>query len=142
MRKTILALSIATFAATGAAAQQAGTDFSNLIRADDIIDGPIYTTNAAEDELSWDADTTYDEVGADWNRIGEIEDVILDRDGNFAGIVGEIGGFLDIADKHVFLKVEDVRLVPVDDDDDYAYVTRYSEEQLEALESVEEGWWD
>jgi len=54
------------------------------------------------------------------------------------GVVGEVGGFLDIGDKHVLIPVDDVNLVA---SDDYALVTRLNEEDLEALESVDEGFW-
>lgn len=111
-----------------------------LIRTRDITGGNIYTLNAVDDE-GWDTNVTYDEVGTDWNDIGEIEDIVLDRSGQLVGIVGEIGGFLDIADKHVMIPVENVRLVPVDDRS-YSYVTRMSEEELEALPEVDEGFWD
>jgi hypothetical protein len=114
-------------------------DRAQLIRSRDITGGDIYTNNAADDE-GWDS-VDYTEVGADWNDIGEIEDLILSRDGQVIGIVAEIGGFLDIADKHVMIPVQDLRLVPVDDRN-YVYVTRYSEEQLEELEGVDEGFWD
>ncbi|QQM32153.1 PRC-barrel domain-containing protein [Martelella lutilitoris] len=117
------------------------TDYSNLIRTRDITGGTIYTMNEAYDEGSWATETYYTEAGAGWNDIGEIEDVILNREGKMIGIVAEVGGFLDIGDKHVMLPVEDVKLVAVDDKS-YAYVTRLSEEQLEERESVDEGWWD
>ncbi|MGR3474381.1 MAG: PRC-barrel domain-containing protein, partial [Sulfitobacter sp.] len=55
--------------------------------------------------------------------------------------VAEVGGFLDIGDKHVMISTPDVNLVAVDDQT-YAYVTRLSEEKLEALPSVDEGFWD
>ncbi|MGZ9810917.1 PRC-barrel domain-containing protein [Pseudoroseicyclus sp. H15] len=138
-----------TVAATGAFAQDMMSledqsamlaDRDNLIRTRDITGGDIYTFNEANDE-GWDATTVYDGVGADWNEIGEIEDLILSRDGQLIGIVAEVGGFLDIADKHVVIPLGDVSLVAVDDRE-YAYVTRYNEEQLEELEDVDEGWWD
>lgn len=114
----------------------------DLIRSRDITGGDIYTTNAAWDEgAGWDSSMVYDGVGADWNDIGEIEDLILSRDGKLIGIVAEVGGFLDIADKHVAIAVQDVSLVAVDDQT-YAYVTRFSEEELESMESVDEGFWD
>ena len=47
----------------------------------------------------------------------------------------------DMGDKHVMIPVKDMRLAPVDDKR-YVIVTRYTEEQLEALPSVDEGWWD
>ncbi len=112
----------------------------DLIRTRDIVGGTIYTINEADDE-GWDSSTVYDEIGAEWNDIGEIEDIVLSRDGKMIGIVAEVGGFLDIADKHVMVSVGDVSLVAVDDQS-YAYVTRLNEEDLEAMESVDEGFWN
>ncbi len=124
------------------------TDWSQLIRTRDITGGPVYTTNEAYDEGSWgnSADyawgwSGYDAPGADWNQIGEIEDVVLDRSGQLTGVVVEVGGFLNIGDKHVMLRVGDVDLVPVDDRS-YSLITRYSEEQLEEMPGVDEGWWE
>ena len=124
------------------------TDWTQLIRTRDITGGAVYTTNEAYDEGSWGTEenyswgwTRYDEVGADWNQIGEIEDLVLDRSGQLVGVVAEVGGFLDIGDKHVMLRVGDVDLVPVDDQS-YSLITRFSEEQLEAMPGVDEGWWD
>ncbi len=115
-------------------------DPANLIRTRDITGGDVYTTNAANDE-GWSMDTVYSEIGADWNDIGEIEDIILNKDGQMIGIVAEIGGFLDIADKHVMIPISDVNLVAVDDRT-YAFVTKHSEETLEQMESVDEGFWN
>lgn len=144
---SVLAL---TLAASGGAYAQSGTetdvmdlynaDSADLIRTRDITGGDIYTTNEANDE-GWDSDYVYDTVGTDWNDIGEIEDLILSRDGQIIGIVAEVGGFLDIADKHVVIAVDDMSLVAVDDRN-YAVVTKFSEEELEAREGVDEGFWD
>ena len=148
-------LTTATLALTLAAAGAASADthvmapmgtpdnFENraeLIRSRDITGGAVYTFNEAVDE-GWDTASVYDQRGEDWNEIGEIEDVILSRDGQMIGVIGEIGGFLDIADKHVIIPVENVRLVAVDDRS-YAIVTQLSEEELEALPSVDEGFWN
>ena len=149
--KTLATLAIGAMLATPVLAEQhtsqdgmSSQDMSQmqgqLIRSRDLTGSPIYTTNEAQDE-GWDPDYTYDAVGGDWNEIGEIEDVILSRDGQMVGVVAEVGGFLDIADKHVMLATGDVRLVAVDDRS-YAIVTRMSEEELESLEGVDEGFWD
>lgn len=121
---------------------------AELIRTRDITGGPIYSISPEYAEDSWmgdDYETTYgyDTVGygRDRDQIGEIEDIILDRSGQMVGIVAEVGGFLDIGDKHVMLRVDDVRLVPVDDTT-YSFVTRMSEEQLEEMPGVNEGWWN
>ncbi|TDL79496.1 PRC-barrel domain containing protein [Palleronia sediminis] len=108
-----------------------------LIRSRDLTGSPIYTINEADDE-GWDPELTYDTVGADWNQIGEIEDLVLDHNGDLKGIVAEVGGFLDIGDKHVMISVDDLNLVAADS---YAYVTRMNEEELESMEGVDEGFW-
>lgn len=146
---SVLALSVASTAvwadthATGVT-NNPSTDMAGmkgeLIRTRDITGGNIYSMSVADDE-GWDSPTGYEAVGDDWNDIGEIEDIVLDRSGQLVGIVGEIGGFLDIADKHVMIPVDNVRLVPVDDRS-YSYVTRMTEEELEALPEVDEGFWD
>jgi hypothetical protein len=115
-------------------------DPANLIRTRDITGGNVYTMNEADDE-GWSPDTMYDAVGADWNDIGDIEDIVLNRDGQMIGIVAEVGGFLDIADKHVMIPVADLNLTALDDGS-YAFVTRHNEEQLESMEGVDEGFWE
>ncbi|MFW5654129.1 MAG: PRC-barrel domain-containing protein [Roseicyclus sp.] len=115
-------------------------DPSSLIRTRDITGGAVYTSDPADDE-GWDANLQYDSVDTNWNQIGEIEDIVLDRNGQMIGIVAEIGGFLDIGDRHVVIEVDDLNLVAVDDRS-YSYVTRYSEEELENLPNVDEGFWE
>ena len=152
MKKTLTASTLAlTLAGTAAFAETHMTDYSNvdsaamsemkgdLIRSRDITGGEIYTMGEANDE--WNMDNEWDAVDSGWNEIGEIEDIVLSRNGKMVGIVAEVGGFLDVGDKHVMISVPDVNLVAVDDQT-YAYVTRLSEAELEALPSVEEGFWD
>ncbi|WOI55237.1 PRC-barrel domain-containing protein [Palleronia sp. LCG004] len=114
------------------------SDGAQLIRTRDITGGNIYTTGDASD---WTDGEMYDGVGENWNDIGEIEDIVLDQSGQMVGIVAEIGGFLDIADKHVMIPLENVNLVAVDDQT-YAYVTNRTEEELEQMEDVDEGFWN
>ena len=139
MLRTTTLIGALALATTPAIAQDV-MDGSDLIRTRDITGGPVYTTNEAWDEGEW-AGTTYDAVGADWNQIGEIEDLVLDQGGQVIGIVAEVGGFLDLGDKHVMIETQDLKLVPVDDVS-YAYITNRSEEELEAMEGVDEGFWN
>ncbi|MGB3626311.1 MAG: PRC-barrel domain-containing protein [Henriciella sp.] len=138
MKRLLTATAIGALTVTGAMAQTAGTD--EYVRVRDIIGGDIMTMNEADDEFEWEADTYYEEVGPEWNDIGEIEDVILDQSGMVVGIVAEVGGVLDLGDKHVFLPVADIRLV-ADGEDEFVYVTRFNEEDLEELEDIDETWW-
>lgn len=140
---------IAQDAAEGAGeGASAETDWNQLVRTSNITDGPVYTTNEAYDEGTWGGAGEYrwgwsghDGVGADWNQVGEIEDVLLDTSGNLVSVVAEVGGFLDIGDKHVLARVDDVDLVP-GEDQSYSLLTRYTEEQLTDLPDVDEGWWE
>ncbi len=138
-------LAVPALAETHASTQMTGAvseeSLANLIRSRDITGGTIYTMNAAYDEAAWNETRSYDALDDDWESIGEIEDVVLSRDGQMTGIIAEVGGFLDIGDAHVLIRIDDVRLVAVDDQT-YAYVTRKSEEELESMEQVDEGWWD
>ncbi len=149
--KTLAASTLALTLAGTAACAETHADTSNvnslqmtelrgdLIRSRDITGGEIYTLSEAGDE--WSPNTGYNEIGANWSEIGEIEDIVLSKNGQMVGIVAEVGGFLDIGDKHVMISTPDVNLVAVDDQT-YAYVTRLSEEELAALPGVDEGFWD
>ncbi|CUH30327.1 PRC-barrel domain protein [Jannaschia seosinensis] len=154
LTSTALAATLAAPLAAPAAAEThmtAGTemmDTAGLIRTRDITGGPVYSIADRYDETAWmdleDRDyygyNNYN-YGTDYDQIGEIEDIVLDQGGQMIGIVAEVGGFLDIGDKHVLVPVEDLRLVPVDDTS-YSYITRLSEEALEELPSVDEAGWN
>ncbi|SHI36078.1 PRC-barrel domain-containing protein [Palleronia salina] len=118
--------------------QMANADSADLIRSRDITGGNVYTTAGLDD---WVEGSMYDAVSGDWTNIGEIEDLVLNKSGQMIGIVAEIGGFLDVGDKTVMIPVEEVNLVAVDDAT-YGYVTNRSEEELEELEGVDEGFWN
>jgi hypothetical protein len=116
------------------------SDPALLIRTRDITGGPVYTMNPADDP-GWNPGLMYEEVNADWQQVGTIEDLVLSHDGQVIGIVAEVGGFLGIGDKHVLLGVDDLNLVAVDDAT-YSYVTRRSEEELTEMTDVDEGFWN
>lgn len=141
-------LAAPSFADTHTTAAWEMIDSANLIRTRDITGGPVYSIANRYDETAWmnrDDREFYGynnyAYGSDYEQIGEIEDVVLDQGGQMIGIVAEVGGFLDIGDKHVLVPVEDLRLVPVDDTS-YSYITRLSEEQLEEMPGVDEAGWD
>lgn len=138
--KTLYASVIALTAAAAPVTAEMMNNDGDLIRSRDITGGTIYAATDAERE-NWLGWGSYDSVGENWRDIGEIEDLVLGKDGQMIGVVAEVGGFLDIADKHVMISLEDVSLVPADDEE-YALVTNKTEEELEALPGVDEGFWE
>ena len=141
MRRLIAAATVLTMTAAPLLAQGVGEmDEAGLIRSGDIIGGSVYSTAEGYGEGAWPG-IDFEEEGVDWNRIGEIEDIVLNSSGEMAGVVAEIGGVLDIGDKHVLLQLGDVHLVPAEGRG-HSVVTRFSEDELRAMQGVDEGWWE
>ncbi len=75
------------------------------IAASDLIGTRVYAAEAAVD-----ADE-YAGVQEGWNDIGEINDVILSRDGSVDAVLVDIGGFLGMGERQVALAMDQVRFV-------------------------------
>ncbi|MEE4119749.1 MAG: PRC-barrel domain-containing protein [Paracoccaceae bacterium] len=116
----------------------------NMIRTSDIIGGDVYTVDGNDwTDADWADLDMFDDVGADWEDIGNITDVVLNPDGSRAGLVVSHGGFLDIGDDTILLTMDEVRRVGATEDagGDYNYVTRLTEDEIEQMPEVEENWW-
>lgn len=100
------------------------TDF----RASDLIGSRVYVTEAAVD-----ADQAIDKAGADWDDVGEVNNLIVSRDGSVRAVVVGVGGFLGIGEKNVALKMSELKFLKKagDDADDYFIVVNSSKERLE-----------
>ncbi len=96
------------------------------LRASDLIGMRIYTT-----ETDVDAGFMVD-TGTDWNDIGEVNDIILSRDGSTEAVLLDIGGFLGIGEKTVAVNMNQLRLVADSDDPgEYFIVFKSDREMLE-----------
>jgi sporulation protein YlmC with PRC-barrel domain len=72
-------------------------------------------------------------VGAekDWDDVGEINDVILGRDGQIKAVVLGVGGFLGMGEKSVAIPMQDVKFVKNGDGpDDYFLVVNANKDVL------------
>jgi hypothetical protein len=117
------ALASSAFAAQIGTYQSQPTD----IRASEFIGQTIYATEAAPgDSVAMGAEK-------DWDNIGEINEVILGRDGTVRAVVLGVGGFLGIGEKNVAVAVQDVKFVKNGDDtDDYFLVVNANKDSLTA----------
>ena len=106
-----LLLSTASVAATSVPvfAQDAGNLFRQEadpteIHASDFIGMRVYRTDTVDAE-------SYEGVQEGWDDIGEINDVILSRDGNVEAVLVDIGGFLGIGENQVAVDMDSIQFV-------------------------------
>ena len=88
------------------------------VTASDVIGARIYASEAAID-----ADA-YAGVQDGWNDIGEVNDIVLGRDGTVDAVLVDIGGFLGMGERQVAVDMAALRFVQDDatDADDWFLV--------------------
>ena len=100
------------------------------IRGSDFIGKRVYATETAMDG------TAANGLQDGWEDIGEINDVILTRDGKVAAVLVDIGGFLGMGERQVAVDMSAVRFVAddatADAPDDYFLVMNAARADLEA----------
>lgn len=123
MKTLLLTTAIVAGMAVPALAQDASTVFQTeaagpSVAASDLIGARIYASEAAVD-----ADA-YAGVQEGWNDIGEVNDVILGRDGTVDAVLVDIGGFLGMGERQVAVDMGALRFVQDDatDADDWFLV--------------------
>lgn len=133
MRKLMLTTALLAAVGAPAFAQNADGMFRTEadpqeIHASNLIGMRIYRAEGAEDE-------GYEGVQDDWDDIGEVNDIILSRDGNVQSVLVDIGGFLGMGENQVAVDMSALRFVSedatTDDESDYFLVLNASRELLE-----------
>lgn len=138
MALALVSAGAATFASPLLALETYAEEQPGDIYASNLIGRDIYRA-----ENDWDALNNDDEVGADaaknWEDIGEVNDVILSRDGNVKAVILGVGGFLGIGEKDVAVPMSQIKIVREKDDrDDTFLVVKTNKESLNALPSYRE----
>lgn len=131
-----LVYSAAVFGLTASVAMAQSALPQGSVRVGDIKDGDVYSIQTGIEQATFGS-ATYTGISTEWDDIGEIEDVVLSADGQMIGIIAEVGGVLGLGEKDVFLPTDAVRLVP-GEGGRYAYVTRYSLDELKALPDADQ----
>ena len=122
-------------AADAAASTPAEAAKTGLLRASAFKGADVYTIDVTG-KTKWDDGVAYTEINADWDKIGEVEDLVLDPAGNIVGAIAEVGGFLGIGEKEVVLLPDEIAFVVTPDR--VAVVSALSKEALESREKVAE----
>jgi sporulation protein YlmC with PRC-barrel domain len=104
------------------------------IHASEFIGMRVYRSEGA------DADA-YEGVQDDWDDIGEINDVILSRDGNVDAVLVDIGGFLGMGENQVAVDMSSIRFASdsatADDTSDFFLVLNAPRDVLETAPKYE-----
>ncbi|MEQ1651734.1 MAG: hypothetical protein ABL897_04535 [Hyphomicrobium sp.] len=139
MKKMIAASALALLMASPSIAETKTTE--------KMADGQYYTSADKSDFLASklmgarvyattvdvDASKEVDKVTADWKDIGEINNIIVGRDGAVKAVVLGVGGFLSIGEKDVAVRMSELKFVKKAGAtaEDYFIVVNGSKESLE-----------
>ena len=88
-----------------------------------------YAATAASDAIDSKALIGQDIVNANGDTVGEIENVVIDKDGAVKYVIAGVGGFLGVGEKHVALKWDALTIT----ENGKHVVANVTKEQLEAL---------
>lgn len=141
--KTLLSTTALVIAMTGAVhAQTETTGFGQVemqqsdFYASNLIGMRIYN---AENAVA--ADTTIVDGGeAEWDDIGEINDIIVTQDGNVSAVILGVGGFLGMGERDVAVPMSEITIVREEgDSDDRFLVVSTTKEALEQMPAFERG---
>lgn len=130
-----------TTPATGAATTMPATTQSGFgytamptdLSADDFIEKNLYVS-----ETDPDTTATYNDVDADWDSIGEIDDLVISETGEVKAVLVDIGGFLGLGEKTVSVSMDQLRVIrDGDSEDDYFIVFTADRAALENAPAFE-----
>lgn len=132
MKALLLTTALAAGFAVPAMAQDAASPFQTeaagpSLAASEVIGARIY---ASEGALDADA---YQGVQEGWEDIGEVNDIILGRDGTVDAVLVDIGGFLGMGERQVAVDMAALKVVQDDatDADDWFLVLQSDRATLE-----------
>lgn len=117
----------ATTAATADGQYYTATEKSDFL-ASKLMGSRVYATT-----VEVDMSKSVDKVTTDWKDIGEINNIIVGRDGAVKAVVLGVGGFIGIGEKDVAVKMSELKFVKKagDNPDDYFIVVSGSKDSLE-----------
>ena len=144
IRNLLATTALATLVSMGAYAQEATTPApAPADPAPMVQEAPAAAPVArADGHLASNiiGETVYNGTGDDAENIGEVNDIVIGKDGNIEAVVVGVGGFLGIGEKNV--AVEYAELDWAEKDGDRWLVTPMTKEQLEGQVAFEPSAYD
>lgn len=94
-------------------------------------------SSAERDRMRWTSSETFAAERDNWSDIGSISDIVMTKDGEFRGVLVDVGGFLGLGAKTVMIDFEELYFVTDDaqaeEVSDFYVVIAMSQDQLENL---------
>ncbi len=140
--KRFLSTTAVILALTGGAyaQSQSSAEMNTNLGVVEFEQGDFYASNLIgmriyNAEQSVDADQPVAAgAEAEWDDIGEINDIIVAQDGSVRAVILGVGGFLGLGERDVAVSMDDITVVRQDDDmNDRFLVVSTTKEALEAL---------
>jgi hypothetical protein len=137
MKKLMLTTVLVAGSAFAAHAQDAfrSTADASMISASNFIGMRVYAAEKGADA------TEYAGIQDGWDDIGEINDVILTRDGKVDSVLVDVGGFLGMGERQVAVGMEAIKFVSdsktTDDPNDYFLVMAGNRALIEGAPAYE-----
>lgn len=110
------------------------------ISADNILGQSVYIRNA--DNADTAIEDAAEDVSDNWERVGEIGDLVLSKDGEITSVVVDAGGFLGMGEKHIQTNMDEVKFVrDSNDEGDFFIVFTGDRSKLEDREEMDRDAW-
>lgn len=138
--KRFLSTTAVILALTGGAYAQSSAEMNTNLGAVEFEQGDFYASNLIGMRI-YNAEQSVDAnqpvaagAEAEWDDIGEINDIIVAQDGSVRAVILGVGGFLGLGERDVAVSMDDITVVRQDDDmNDRFLVVSTTKEALEAL---------
>ncbi len=134
MKRILTTSAVAMMMSTPAFADAHGGMFVDKAQNVQILGSELIGSYVYVSETELENGLVYEEnMETEWDNVGDINEVVLSRDGEVEAIVIGVGGFLGMGEKDVAVKMDSIRFISDGEDaDEYFVVFNASQEQLEA----------
>jgi hypothetical protein len=133
IRNLLATTALATFIATGAFAQATTTPAAPADPAAPATEQTAPAMTPADGFLATNmiGETVYNGTGEEAQNIGDVNDLVFDKEGKIAGVVIGVGGFLGVGEKNVEMPYDKIDWA--EKDGDRWIVVAATKEELDAL---------
>ncbi|SEA59531.1 PRC-barrel domain-containing protein [Rubrimonas cliftonensis] len=115
----------------GAGAAQTQGGYVTAVSSGEMMASELIGARVEAADFEGDAATYAESADAVWSDIGEINDLIVSRDGEVRGVLVDVGGFLGIGEKPVGLEMSALNFLMRDEGEDFRIVVDRSRQMLE-----------